>query len=254
MTAPDPTAPPALDWTEGGAPISRAYDDVYYSREDGRDETQHVFLAGNGMPERWRGRPRFAIGELGFGVGLNFLTVWRALDADPEAPARLDYASVEAHPPEPDAIRRAIARWPDLEPYAEALLAAGWPPPPGLSTRTFDRVSLTLWVGDVAAIPQAWARETEAWFLDGFTPAKNPAMWSAELMAALAARTAPEGTVATYAAAGWVRRNLLAAGFAVARRPGYGRKRDMLAGRLSAPPNDPAAPDRPNARPAPPAG
>ncbi len=232
----DPTpAPPALDWTPAGAPISAAFGDVYYSDQDGRGETEHVFLAGSGLPERWRGRALFSVGELGFGVGLNLLTLWAAWEADPRRPAALRFASVEAAPPPATAIRRAIGRWPDLAPKAEALLGAGWPPPVGLSERQLGPIRLSLWVGDVATTPEAWARPSDAWFLDGFSPAKNPAMWAEATLRGVAARTVPGGTVATYAAAGWVRRNLTSAGFETRRAPGFGRKREMLTGRLPAP-------------------
>lgn len=226
---------PALDWTEAGSPVSTRYGDVYYSDADGLGETRHVFLRGNGLPERWAGRDRFAIGELGFGVGLNFLATWAAFEADAARPATLHYASLEANPPDADAVRRAIARWPELAQKADALIAADWPPAPGASERTFGPVTLQLWIGDAADAPDDWAPARDAWYLDGFSPAKNPAMWAAPLMRAVAERTAPDGTLATYAAAGWVRRNLLAAGFSMRRTPGFGAKREMLVGRLPEP-------------------
>lgn len=232
MTA-DPPPSPDLDWTEAGSPIARRFGDVYYADADGRAETKHVFLAGNDLPDRWRGRSSFAIGELGFGVGLNLLTLWAEWEADPERCDTLRFASVEAAPPTADAIRRALARWPDLSEKTEALLAEQWPPPPGLSRRRLGPIDLELWIGDVADLPDAWGRARDAWFLDGFSPAKNPEMWRLELMKGLRARTAPGGGVATYAAAGWVRRNLSAAGFDIARAPGFGRKREMLRGRVS---------------------
>lgn len=231
---PTPPKPPALDWTDTGAPRSTRFDDIYYADQDGHAESRHVFLGGANLPAGWADRQTYAIGELGFGVGLNFLTVWDAWAADPARSAHLAYAAVEAAPPAAADLRRAIARWPRLVANAETLLANGWPPPPGHSHRNLGSITLELWIGDVAEIPDAFATERDAWFLDGFSPAKNPEMWSPETLAAVARRTRSGGRVATYAAAGWVRRNLQSAGFEIERRPGFGTKREMLAGALKA--------------------
>lgn len=225
-----------IDWTDRGTPRAVRFNDVYYSDEDGRAEARHVFLTGNGLPDRWRDVDRFAIGELGFGVGLNFFetcSLWRASGAV----SQLDYVSFEKFPVDGDAIRRAISRWTELTPYAEALLAAsGWPPPPGWSRVKLGQVSLTLAVGDANTLLDAWApapapQRIDAWFFDGFSPARNPELWGADLMRAVGRRTAPGGTAASYTAAGWVRRNLEAAGFVVEKTPGFGSKREMITAR-----------------------
>lgn len=233
--------PPDLDWTDAGTPRARGVDDVYYSDIDGRAETAHVFHAGNRLPERWRESRRFVIGELGFGVGLNFLATL-ALWAGSEKPAgaRLSYVSFERSPPPATDVRRAMARWPDLAPLAARLTEGeAWPPPPGWSMRPIAAdVDLHLAIGDANALLPVWdaaaPSAVDAWFLDGFTPAKNPDLWGAALMSAVAARTAPGGSAASYTAAGWVRRNLAAAGFAVEKTPGFGAKRDMVRARLGA--------------------
>lgn len=234
---PDPSQPapsPALDWTDDGAPIDRASGDVYFSRDDGRAECVHVFHGGCGLPEAWRGRPAFAIGELGFGFGLNFLETWRAWSADPERSGTLDYLSVERAPPRPADMARALAPWPDLAPLAEAL-RADWPPAPGWSVRRFGPLTLRLGVGEapelLAGSPPGGPEQRDAWFLDGFAPARNPDMWGDALLAAVARRTAPGGRLATFTAASAVRRGLSAAGLTAEKHPGFGRKREMLQAR-----------------------
>lgn len=236
----------SIAWTDDGAPRALAFDDIYFVDRAGRDESRHVFLAGNALPARWRGRDHFSIGELGFGVGLNFLetwALWETTAADRPATARLDYLSFERFPPSAVDLRRAIGLWPELLPRADALLAgvaaatdAEWPPEAGWRPVSLaNGVALILAIGDATTMAPAWSpvapEAIDAWYLDGFSPAKNPDLWGEALFAALAARTAPDGTAASYTAAGWVRRNLAAAGFSVEKRPGFGTKREMIAAR-----------------------
>lgn len=227
------TADDMLDWTEDGAPRSRLYGDVYFSREDGLAESRAVFLAGCGLPEAWRGRRRFTVAELGFGTGLNIvalLDLWRR-----ERPngARLSIFSVEAHPLSAAEARRALAAWPEVAEIAQALLAR-WP----AATPSFHRLdlpelnaTLDLAVGDAAWALQAWSGPADAWMLDGFAPSTNPAMWSDAVMDAIAARSAPGASLATFTVAGAVRRGLAERGFTVDKRPGHGRKRERLEAR-----------------------
>ncbi|ATQ41340.1 FAD-dependent 5-carboxymethylaminomethyl-2-thiouridine(34) oxidoreductase MnmC [Caulobacter mirabilis] len=229
MTA-APPIDPALTWGEDGLPRSGLYGDVYFSSDDGLAETRAVFLAGADLPHAWRDRERFVIGELGFGTGLNIaalLDLWRR-----ERPpgGRLHVFSVERHPLAVDDAARALARWPELEPVAAPLLAA-WP----RRARGFHRLDLPnldavidLAVMDAAEALTQWQGRADAWFLDGFAPASNPAMWRQEVLDLVAARSAPGARVATFTVAGAVRRGLQAAGFAVEKRPGFGRKRERL--------------------------
>ena len=92
------------------------------------------------------------------------------------------------------------------------------------------QTGLTVVVGDALDGVRRWNGAADGWYLDGFAPSKNPDMWSAELMQAVAGRTKPGGTFASYTAAGWVRRNLQAAGFAVEKCPGHAGKREMIRG------------------------
>ena len=213
-------------------PYSMAYGDHFYCRTDGRLECGHVFLAGNGLPERWSRPGRFAIGELGFGTGLNFAETWRQWKQTAPEDAHLHFTSFEMHPMRRAEIDRALSRWPEVAAERQVLVDA-WPEKPAgrIELPFGDDVHLTVVCGDAMA---GLAHETvsfDAWYLDGFAPSRNPAMWSADLMAAVYGHTQPGGTFATYAAAGFVRRNLAGAGFAVERRQGFAGKREMLCGR-----------------------
>ena len=220
-----------LNWQDGDLPVSALYDDTFYSRHNGRAETEYVFLGGNGLPERWNGVEHFHIGELGFGTGLNLLETWHHWCAHRQPGQHLMFTSFEAHPLTVDAAARALSAWPQLADQTERLLDI-WPTlfenrsPQPLDAQT----SIQIIKGDALAGVTHWQGRAHAWFLDGFSPAKNPDMWSDELMTAVSHHTHARGTFATYTAAGWVRRNLEAAGFTVEKRQGYGTKRDMLAG------------------------
>ena len=229
-----------IDWVEGLAgpvPVSRRYGDPFYSLEDGLAETAHVFLLGNRLPERWEAGPaRFTIAELGFGTGLGFLAAWRLWRRIAPPGAVLDFVSFEIAPMARAAMARALGPWPDLAAEAAELLGA-WPlrslpGQPGAIGHDFASARLTLLAGDARRRLPGWGGRAEAWFLDGFAPARNPEMWEPGLLAAVAAHTVPGGTVATYSAAGAVRRGLADAGFAVEKLPGFGRKREMCRGRL----------------------
>ncbi|MEM7777180.1 MAG: tRNA (5-methylaminomethyl-2-thiouridine)(34)-methyltransferase MnmD [Pseudomonadota bacterium] len=222
--------PVALTWSDNDMPIATAFDDPYYAREDGRAESHTVFVAGNGLPERWRDRPRFTIAELGFGTGLNFFETWHCWVNSAAAGGQLHYISFELWPLEAEQIARAIARWPDLIPLCMQL-TTHWQPRTGVNTVTFSNVELTVIVGDARPTVPAWDGKADAWYLDGFSPAANPELWDADLMREVCNHTVPGGTFSTYTAAGWVRRNLIAAGFHVDKVPGYGRKRERLQGR-----------------------
>ncbi|MFY2823163.1 tRNA (5-methylaminomethyl-2-thiouridine)(34)-methyltransferase MnmD [Ruegeria sp. MALMAid1280] len=208
-----------LTWTEDQIPVSDRFDDPYFSLQNGLEETRHVFLAGNDLPARFA--PGFRIAELGFGTGLNMLTVWSEWEKSGQT-TPLTFTSFEAFPMVPEDMARALAAFPELAPWVDRFLAR-W------QGGRCDLGALHLEVieGDARQTLPAWQGAADAWFLDGFSPAKNPELWGADLMQQVAAHTASGGTVATYTAAGFVRRGLEEAGFAVTRNPGYGRKRHM---------------------------
>lgn len=231
-----PLSQPTLDW-EGLVPRSRQFADVYFSRTDGLAESRHVFLAGNGLPHRWQQRDTFCVAELGFGTGLNFLATWEAWRNSQPLGARLHFISMECYPLDRQSLARSHRAWPHLASFA-AILRACWPlPEHGLHIRELDggRVRLLLLFGDAREmLPRLHAR-VDAWYLDGFSPARNPQLWEKSLLQTVAARTVTGGTVATYSAAGWVRRNLQEVGFRMTRCQGFAGKREMLSGHLAAP-------------------
>jgi tRNA U34 5-methylaminomethyl-2-thiouridine-forming methyltransferase MnmC len=219
-----------LDWDDTGQPRSQQFGDQFYSREDGRAECAHVFIAGNGLPARWHGVERFHIAELGFGTGLNLIETWRQWIAVREPGQQLKFTSFEAYPMAADDMARALERWPELEGLADQFIAKWRQSRPDQAIELDPQTTLKVEPGQALERVSYWGESANAWYLDGFSPARNPDMWSAELMQAVYNRTAPGGTFATYAAAGWVRRNLAAAGFTIERKPGFGSKREMLAG------------------------
>ncbi|MCK9510244.1 MAG: tRNA (5-methylaminomethyl-2-thiouridine)(34)-methyltransferase MnmD [Pigmentiphaga sp.] len=216
-------------------PFSPRYGDVYHAAAGALAQAQHVFLKGNGLPGRWRGRPAFTVCETGFGLGLNFLALWAAWRDDPQRSARLHMVSFEAHPFTAD----ALAHWhgrllPGPLQALGAELRAAWPRPlPGLHRLDLagGAVTLTLGLGDARLLAPQVLAAVDAFFLDGFAPARNPAMWSAELLADLAALARPEATVATWTSAGVVRRALAATGCEVRKVAGFAGKREMTVGR-----------------------
>ncbi|MBT0959526.1 tRNA (5-methylaminomethyl-2-thiouridine)(34)-methyltransferase MnmD [Alphaproteobacteria bacterium KMM 3653] len=218
-----------LSWQASGEPVSTRFDDPYFTAGNGLAETQHVFLAGNDLPARLR--PGFHIAELGVGTGMNLLAAW---DMARNMDIPLRYTGFEGFPMTAPDLTRALTAFPNLqhlaEPWAEAW-ATDWPDDT-LTWSIPDELEVTVIAGDVRDTLPLWLGRADAWFLDGFAPAKNPEMWEDALMHQVAKHTAPQGTFATYTAAGAVRRALAEAGFAVERIPGFGRKRHMTKGQM----------------------
>ncbi|WP_033463182.1 FAD-dependent 5-carboxymethylaminomethyl-2-thiouridine(34) oxidoreductase MnmC [Bordetella bronchiseptica] len=235
MSAPyAPLQPAVVAHDEQGRLYSAAYGDVYHSRDDAAGQAEHVFLRGNGLPQRWRGRARFTVCETGFGMGLNFLALWQAWRDDPARPRRLHMLSLEGHPfAREDLLAVLRAHAPAGLQALATQLAAQWPPLlPGLHRLEFEGGALTLTLGFGAAqqlAPRLTAR-VDAYFLDGFAPRGNPAMWDPHMLQALARLAAPDATLASWCSAGQVRQALQQAGFAVRRAPGFGGKWHMTLG------------------------
>lgn len=212
-------------------PYSRQFGDYYYSKSDGRAECAHVFIQGNGLDKRFKTASQITIAELGFGTGLNFLETMRQFLKITPQNAKLAFHSFELFPLERQAAEKALKQWPELRSMSEQMLEQ-WP-----SAFTEDHVfhfgdNITLYIykGDAQKRVKDTDFTADAWYLDGFAPARNEKMWSLELMKDLAKRTRNGGTLASYTAAGWVRRNLQEAGFEIEKRPGFGSKRDMISG------------------------
>ncbi|WP_293573585.1 tRNA (5-methylaminomethyl-2-thiouridine)(34)-methyltransferase MnmD [Phaeobacter sp.] len=254
-----------LSWRDEIIPVSQQFDDPYFSLQNGLAETEHVFLQGNDLPARFTSAVQqggdFHVAELGFGTGLNLLAVWRAWEQAQQSQAAGDHAdgaggpagvlhftSFEAFPMAPEDMARALQAFPEVAPWAERFLAL-WNGigAPDLDTSDLDTSDLgavdlgtidlgnvdlgtarvTVIKGDARMSLPEWTGRADAWFLDGFSPAKNPELWQEDLLQQVANHTASGGTAATYTAAGFVRRGLAAAGFEVSRSPGFGRKRHM---------------------------
>lgn len=214
-----------VTWRDG-TPVSSRFDDPYFSLADGLAETRHVFLAGNRLPARFR--DGFRIAELGFGTGLNLVATVLAWE-HAALPCRFRYTSFEAFPMPVADMAAALAAFPEALAAAAPLLSA-W----GAGVRSFvvGPADVTVITGDARETLPAWPGHADAWFLDGFSPAKNPSLWSEAMMAEVARHTMPGGTFATYTAAGHVRRALASAGFEVERAAGFGTKRHMSRGIL----------------------
>ena len=240
-----------IDWSNG-APRCRRFGDVYFCSENGLEEARYVFIGQNRLRERFSLLPAassFVIAETGFGTGLNFLAAWQAWNetATPRHGC-LHFVSAERHPLTPEDLARALTMWPELKVYADQLLEQYPAPITGTHRLVLagGHVRLTLFFGDVA---DAWREldfQADAWFLDGFAPAKNPGMWTSEVIDAMPGHSKPGATIATFTSVGEVRRRLIAAGFAMRKAPGFGQKWDMLTGTLgdaTSPGTPPAAND-----------
>ncbi|HNQ03214.1 MAG TPA: bifunctional tRNA (5-methylaminomethyl-2-thiouridine)(34)-methyltransferase MnmD/FAD-dependent 5-carboxymethylaminomethyl-2-thiouridine(34) oxidoreductase MnmC [Thiobacillaceae bacterium] len=226
-----------LTFDAAGTPVSADYGDIYHAAAGGPGQARHVFLGGNDLPRRWAGRQRFVILENGLGTGLNFLATWAAWRTDPARPSTLHYLAVEKHPFRREDLTRLHARWPEFAALATRLREA-WPVLiPGFHRLEFEdvghRLVLTLLLGEAETCLGRLRASVDAFYLDGFDPRKNPAMWSAALLRRLAQLAAPGATLATWCVARGVRDTLTHVGFDIARRPGYAHKRDMLTGSLS---------------------
>ncbi len=225
---------PEFGWQDRRTPASGRFGETYYSADGGLEESRLVFLKGCGLPEAWQGRRRFTIGETGFGTGLNFLAAWDLWRRSGPPDAVLHYMSVEGYPLAHAELAEALAPWSQLSPLASELLQA-LPAPltNGFHRVTFgtDRVFLTLLVGEVGDMLETADANVDAWFLDGFSPARNPEMWRDEVLRHVARLSAPGAFLASYSVAGTVRRGLSSVGFNVEKKPGFGRKRDRLVAR-----------------------
>ncbi|OWT60347.1 tRNA (5-methylaminomethyl-2-thiouridine)(34)-methyltransferase MnmD [Candidimonas nitroreducens] len=232
----EPLVPAVLAYDEAGTPVSERYGDVYHAEMGALAQAEHVFLRGNRLPQRWRGLEAFTVCETGFGLGQNFLALWRAWHEDARRPARLHVVSFEAHPfTRADLERALLPRLPaSVRALARQLIGA-WPPLlPGLHRLEFEggAVTLTLAFGKIEKLARQIEARVDAYFLDGFAPSKNPEMWTPRLFGQMVRMANPGATAASWCCAGSVRRDLAAAGFLLAREPGFGRKREMMTASL----------------------
>ncbi|OWQ92953.1 bifunctional tRNA (5-methylaminomethyl-2-thiouridine)(34)-methyltransferase MnmD/FAD-dependent 5-carboxymethylaminomethyl-2-thiouridine(34) oxidoreductase MnmC [Roseateles aquatilis] len=220
-----PIVPARVDFSGAAAPHSPDFDDVYHAPSGAFTQARHVFLDGNGLPGRWAGRTRFVVLETGFGLGNNFLATWAAWRDDPRRCERLVFLSVEKHPLTRVDLARAHAASP--EPGLARQLLDAWPTlTPNLHTLDFEagRVRLMLAFGDARDWLPELVAQADAFYLDGFAPAKNPELWDETVLRQVGRLAAPDATAATWSVARSVRDGLTAAGFTVKKRPGFGGK------------------------------
>lgn len=221
---------PQLVWHDGDFPSDGQSGDVFYAREGGLAETRAVFLDGCGLPQAWQDKPHFAIGELGFGSGLNALACWQLWHQTRPKGATLSFVSIESHPWQREDAARAHGAFPEIGEFSARLLAR-WPHRAFGPQRLWfpdDGFCLTLWIGPCEDVLRGLSGCFDAWLLDGFAPARNPQMWTGAVMRQIARLSAPGARLATYSVAGGVREALREAGFAVTKQPGFGNKRQRL--------------------------
>jgi tRNA 5-methylaminomethyl-2-thiouridine biosynthesis bifunctional protein len=250
MSANAPLVPARLAFAVNGTPYSAQFDDIYHSTDGGLGQARHVFLAGNDLPRRWQGLHRYTILETGFGLGLNFLATWAAWRDDPLRPARLDFISVEKHPFSATDLATLHRRWPEFTALSKALLDQ-WPTlVPGFHRIYLNggTVCLTLLFGDAQDQLRQLCARADAIYLDGFSPEKNPDLWCTAVFEPLDRLAKPGASLATYTVAAAVREGLKRAGFTCEKRPGYGRKREMLVGHFAPTHDTPAQPTAPAER------
>lgn len=245
-----------LQWHNNGTPVSAEFEDIYFSTDDGLAESQYVFLQQNQLQQRWRAPVEsFSIGETGFGSGLNFLLTRELWEQLQPGASRLHYISVEKHPMRRADLQRALKLFPSLHQYVDELIAQYPPIVSGHHVLHFRRHSITLHllfgdgasmlrqllVTDASGFEQPPAASVDAWYLDGFAPRTNPALWSLKLCSIISRLSKHGTTLSTFSAAASVKENLLAAGFNVHKTAGFGRKRDMLTAVWQHPPAMPTA-------------
>ena len=233
--------PAQIEWSDD-TPISPEFDDVYFSKASGIEETRYVFLEQNHLPTRWNEllspentQGSFTIVETGFGTGLNFLCAWDLWHQTQQQKEHkqdkwLHFVTVEKFPLLKESLTQALAHWPELSSLSEKLLNAYPPLIDGWHRIEFteDKVVLHIYLGDIKDwLPNIQAN-VDAWFLDGFAPSKNPEMWDDTLFQNMSRLTALNGTAATFTCAGLVKRGLKGAGFDIRKVKGFGRKREML--------------------------
>lgn len=224
------TGVPPVEW-KAGHPYSSRFQDIYYPPQDGIGAARHVFIDAQDLPARLLVSDCFTVGELGFGTGLNFLTLlslWKSLPRKPQ----LTFVSCEKYPLTPDELEKALSRFPSLKEEARQLVNSYPFCTPGFHSVRFedDRVHLLLLIGDATTELKEFSGKVDAWFLDGFNPRHNPELWSEELFSVLADHSHKSTTLATWSVAGTVRRTLSETGFSIQKIKGFGQKKESLVG------------------------
>jgi tRNA 5-methylaminomethyl-2-thiouridine biosynthesis bifunctional protein len=214
--------------------FSDLYQDIYFNTENGLEETEYVFLTGNELTQQWQdqqGKHFFCIAETGFGSGLNFLATCQAWQRSQQKPKHLHFISTELHPLSTESLKKIHQQFPELNSLSRRLIEFYGSLRAGFHRfKLTDDITLTLLLGDVIATLGQLKAVVDAWYLDGFAPSRNPQMWTPKLFEQIARLSKQGTTFATFSAAAVVKKGLKDAGFVIQKKPGYGRKRDMLIG------------------------
>lgn len=243
MSAAIQTADLDWRWIDGiDIPVSKQFGDVYFSKDNGLLETRHVFLNGNDLNSRLaalQDYEYFAVGETGFGTGLNILALWQLWQqVRPDNHSHLHAISVEKFPLAKADLIRALQAWPELKPLAEQLLAQYPLPIAGCHRLSFpnERFSLDLWLGDAHDVFPVMEKTAavHAWFLDGFAPSCNPEMWQENVLQHIVRLSDIGSTFSSFSVAGVLKRGLRQHGVHISRPRGFMHKREMLKGILLA--------------------
>ena len=234
---------PLIKWDSQGTPFSVVFDDMYFCAVNGYEDALYIFCGGNRLEERFKKLDPtkngvFTIIETGFGTGLIFCVAWKLWNEYAPASWTLNFLSVEKYPLPPQELERALSVWPIIKPQADELSANYKIPSENSGVFQFgrSRVSLTIVFDDIITGLEKIDQEglassrADALFLDGFSPRKNPEMWTENVFARLARLSGEGTTLATFTVAGWVRRGLESQGFRTQKKTGYGCKNEMLEG------------------------
>ncbi len=220
-----------VEWRVDGVPYSGRFQDIYHSETGALPQARHVFLGGCGLPQAWSGQPQWRILETGFGLGLNFLTTWQAWRADPARPGLLHFVSIEAFPVSREDLLRAAGAYPELATLAQELASQWHGLLPGFHRLAFDagRVLLTLCIGDVRPMLRTQRPfEADSIFLDGFSPDRNPDMWSLDTLKGVTRLARRGARLSTWSVVRALRDNLAQCGWQAQMLPGLPPKRDCL--------------------------
>ncbi len=218
-----------IGWVSG-MPKSLDYDDVFFSSSGALDEKQHVFIDQSKLLDRAKHSASVSVVELGFGFGINFMLSLKALTQNFGKRTTLEYVGIENHMPSIAHLKKLYQQWPKMKPYYQALLRHYPARTNGVFTFAIPeyRCRLTLMIGDVSWALSEITGPIDVWYLDGFSPLKNPRMWSYDIMGEVYKKTAQGGCAVTYSCAGSVKRGLLESGFELHKNRGYAAKKHQL--------------------------
>ena len=241
---------------ENGAPYSKEFDDIYFDSKTGYKQSKTVFIETNNILDRLeKNVDLFTIAETGFGTGLNFLLTLEAYKqslsvktehiytennsaTQTDKIKKLHFISVEKYPLSKESLAKSFQLFPNLTEFYQPLLEQY---PEGFENSKnssfefifFDgNVKLTLYIGDATQTYTTLKSPKEglvdAWYLDGFSPRKNPDMWSVDLFEQIARLAKEQSTLSTFTIAGFVRRQLIDVGFRLQKRETSGLKKEIL--------------------------